>query len=264
LPAVYIISITTATALIIDYLLQRLSRNSLGLNPSSVLTGLLLALVLPPTVPLWLPAVGAIFAVAIAKYAFGPGNAIFNPALVGRAFLVNAFPALTATWIWPDGVTGATPLNVAKLEGINVLTERVPNLYQRLFTGNVAGSLGETSALALLVGGIFLIAFKVIDWRIPLTYLTSVFVFSFIFNQDPIFSILAGGLIIGAFFMATDYATIPMTKKGRLIFGLGCGILTVLIRVFSSYPEGVTFAILLMNAFTPLIERYTKPRIYGR
>jgi len=179
--------------------------------------------------------------------------------------LVNAFPALTAKWIWPDGITGATPLNIAKIEGFSILQQKLGStLYQKLFIGNIAGSLGETSALALLVGGIFLIALKVIDWRVPLTYISTVFVLSFIFKQNPIFSILAGGLFLGAFFMATDYATTPLTKKGRVIFALGCGVLTVLIRLWSSYPEGVAYSILLMNAFTPLIERYTRPRIFGK
>jgi len=264
--ALLIIIISILTAFITDLILQRITKNIIkGINLSAILTGLLLALILPPTVELWIPAIGVIFAIAIAKYAFGPGNAIFNPALVGRIFLVNAFPALTSTWIWPDGVTGATPLNIAKLEGFSVLHQRFgATLYQRLFFGDIAGSLGETSALALLIGGIFLIIIKVIDWRVPLTYISTVFVLSFIFKQNPLFSILAGGLFLGAFFMATDYATTPLTKKGRFIFALGCGILTVIIRIYSSFPEGVAYSILLMNAFTPLIERYTKPRIFGK
>lgn len=263
--ALFIILLSVITALITDFILQKVTKNNIGFNLSAVVTGLLLALVLPSTVPLWIPVVGVIFAIAIAKYAFGPGNAIFNPALVGRVFLVNAFPALTATWIWPDGITGATPLTIAKLEGLMTLKLKLGStLYQKLFIGNIAGSLGETSALALLIGGIFLIALKVIDWRVPLTYIGSVFILSFIFKQDPLFSILAGGLLLGAFFMATDYATTPLTRKGKLFFALGCGILTVVIRLWSSYPEGVAYSILLMNAFSPLIERYTKPRIFGK
>lgn len=256
--ALLIILVSVLTAFIADLILQHITKNIVkGINFSALLTGLLLALVLPPTVQLWIPAVGVIFAIAIAKYAFGPGNAVFNPALVGRIFLVNAFPALTSAWISPDGITAATPLTVAKLQGLAIS-------HTNLFIGNISGSLGETSALALLLGGIFLIAIKVIDWRIPLTYIGSVFILSYVFKQDPIFSVLAGGLFLGAFFMATDYATTPLTSKGKLIFALGCGILTVFIRLYSSFPEGVAYSILLMNAFTPLIERYTKPRIFGK
>jgi Na+-translocating ferredoxin:NAD+ oxidoreductase subunit D len=262
--ALLIILISLATAIGTDFLMQRLTKNNIGLNLSSAVTGLLFALVLPPTVPLWIPAVGAMIAVALVKYTFGPGNSIFNPALIARVFVVNAFPALTSAWIWPDGVTSATPLTVVKLHGFQALKDLLgPAMYQKLFIGNVAGSLGETSALAILIGAIFLLALKIIDWRIPLAFIGSVFILSYMFGIGPVFSILAGGLLLGAFFMATDYATTPLTKKGRLIFGLGCGILTVLIRLYSSYPEGVAYAILLMNAITPLIERYTKPRIFG-
>lgn len=260
-----IIFISVISAIIIDLVMQHITKNKLKhLNLSAIITGLLVALVLPPTVPLWMPVVGALISIALVKYAFGPGGAIFNPALIARVFLVTAFPALTSTWIWPDGVTGATLLTIAKLQGFSALQEKLgPLLYNKLFLGNIAGSLGETSALALLVGGIFLIALKVIDWRVPLTYIGSVFILSSIFGQNPLFSILAGGLFLGAFFMATDYTTTPLTKKGRVIFGLGCGIFTVLIRIYSSYPEGVAYSILLMNAFTPLIERYTESRVFG-
>jgi len=263
--AAELILVSVLSALVIDFIMQHITKNMLqGLNLSAIITGLLIALVLPPTVPLWMPVVGSLIAIALVKYAFGPGSAIFNPALISRVFLVNAFPTLTSTWIWPDGITGATPLTIVKLQGFSALQEKLgPLLYNKLFLGNIAGSLGETSALALLVGGIFLIAFKVIDWRIPLVYISSVFVLSYIFGQNPLFSILAGGLFLGAFFMATDYATTPLTKKGKIIFALGCGIFTVLIRVYSSYPEGVAYAILIMNALNPLIERYTKSRVFG-
>ena len=240
----------------------RASRFSISL--AAFITGLLLALVLPVTVPLWIPVLGSIFAIAIAKFAFGGlGFNIFNPALAGRAFIIASWPALVSKYITPDGITSATPLTVLKIQGQQALTQTFPNLYQKLFVGNIAGAIGETSALALLFGAGFLFYKKIIDWRIPSLYIGTVFVLSFIFGYNPIFSILAGGLLIGAFFMATDPVTSPTTKNGRLIFGFGCGFLTVIIRGFSGLPEGVMYSILLMNALTPLIDRYTIPKPFG-
>jgi len=224
---------------------------------SAVLTGLLLALVLSPLVPWWIAVFGSVFAIAIGKMVFGGlGHNIFNPALVGRAFLVASWPVLMTRWISPDGITGATPLGLLKLEGIKTA-------YTQLYLGNIGGTIGETSAIALLVGAAFLFYKNVLDWRIPTTYVGTVFVFAFIFGQDPIFHIFTGGLLIGAFFMATDYVTSPITHNGRLIFGFGCGFLTIVLRLFSGYPEGVMFSILLMNAAVPLIERYTKAKPFG-
>lgn len=241
-----------AAALGTDLVLQKLTGQNLGwLNWSSILTGLLLALILPPTVPLWMPVLGVIFAVALGKYAFGVGNNIFNPALIGRAFLVISWPKLMTTWITPDGMTGATPLAGAQAAKMD------------MFIGNIGGCIGETSALALLLGGIFLIALRIIDWKVPAVYIGAVFISAWIFGQDPVFHILAGGLMIGAFFMATDYVTIPLNPLGRLIFAFGCGIMTVIFRLFSGMPEGVMYSILLMNMAAPLIERLTRPRPFG-
>jgi len=253
-----VIGLSVISAVLTELTIQKLTKQKVTIKDgSAVLTGLLLALILSPLVPFWIPIIGALFAVAIGKQIFGGlGHNIFNPALVGRAFLVASWPALMTTWLLIDGTTGATPLTLLKLEGIKTT-------YSNLFLGNIGGCIGETSAIALLIGAAFLFYKKVIDWKIPTTYIGTVFIFALIFRQDPIFHILAGGLLIGAFFMATDYVTSPITKNGKLIFGFGCGFLTIILRLFSGYPEGVMFSILLMNAATPLIERYTKPKPFG-
>ena len=257
--AVWVILLSTLSAVLTEYLIQKLTKKEITINDgSAAVTGVLLALVIPPSIPLWVPIVGSAFAIAIAKHAFGGlGFNIFNPALAGRAFLVASWPLLMTTWLLPDGVTGATPLGVLALEGKHVFT------YGQLFLGNIGGSLGETSALAILLGAGFLLYKKIIDWRIPLSYLGTVAVLTILLRQDPLFHLLVGGLMLGAFFMATDYVTTPITSKGRVIFGIGCGLLVVLIRIFGALPEGVAFSILLMNAFTPLIDRYTKTKPFG-
>lgn len=256
--AFFIIAISIATALLTDTLIKTLLKRKVSIDFSVIITGLLIALILPPTVPIWIPIIGSAFAIAIAKWAFGgPGHVIFNPALAARAFLVASWPVLMATWVMPDGITGATPLSVLKMQGIKSVS------YQQLFLGNISGTIGETSALALIIGGIFLLLIKKIDWRIPSTYIGTVFILTLVFGKDSLFHILAGGLIIGAFFMATDYTTSPITKNGKLLFGFGCGLLTALIRLFSGLPEGVMYSILIMNAFTPLIDRYLRPKPFG-
>jgi electron transport complex protein RnfD len=256
--AFIIIAVSIVAAVITEVLAQKLMKRPITIKDgSAVLTGLLLALVLSPAVPWWIPLIGAVFAVAIAKQVFGGlGHNIFNPALAGRAFLIAAWPALITVWIMPDGITGATPLGLWKLQGVSTS-------YLQLFLGNIGGSIGETSAVALLIGAVFLLLKKIIDWRIPTAYIGSVVLFALVFRQDPLFHILAGGLLLGAFFMATDYVTTPLTRNGKIIFGVGCGFLTVILRLFSGYPEGVMFAILLMNTTVPLIDRYTKPKPFG-
>lgn len=250
--AAIIIGTAIIAALATDILMQKITSSSMTwFNGSAIITGLLLALVLPPTVPLWIPAIGSIFAVSLGKYAFGVGNNIFNPALIGRAFLVISWPQLMSGWISPDGVTAATPLaETAQLSS--------------LIMGEVAGCIGETSAIALLLGGLFLIAYRLIDWKIPVIYIATVAILMFFAGNDPVYHIMAGGLMLGAFFMATDYVTSPITTKGRIVFAFGLGILTFIFRFYSSMPEGVMYSILLMNATVPLIERYTKPRPFGK
>ncbi len=243
---------------------------------SAALTGLLLAMTLPANAPWWSVTAGSVVAIAIAKQMFGGvGNNIFNPALVGRAVLVVSWSGhLAAGNIWPipkafdpfaDVITGATPLGLPVEEASRIaLTD--------LFYGSVAGSLGETSALALIVGGLWLVYRGHIDWRIPGCYLGAVFILGALFDNSfyegsaamtGLFHVLAGGVMLGAIFMATDMVTSPVTKTGQIIFGVGCGLITMVIRLFGSYPEGVTFAILLMNGVTPIIDKYTIPKKFG-
>ncbi|HNW39068.1 MAG TPA: RnfABCDGE type electron transport complex subunit D [Candidatus Omnitrophota bacterium] len=238
------------------------------LDGSAVITGILLAFNLPSTVPLWLPVVGAIFSIAIGKQIFGGlGQNIFNPALVGRVFLMASWPKYMTTFTGPfsyDAVTSATPLAMLK-EG-RVLDHIS---YWDLFLGKHGGCIGEVCILALLIGAAILLIKGYISWHIPATYIFTTAVFTYIFGAekffggDWLFQILSGGLILGAFFMATDYVATPLTARGQLIFGIGCGLLTAVIRIWGGYPEGVSYAILMMNAATPLIDRFTKNRIYG-
>lgn len=250
---------------------------------SAVLTGLLMSFNLPSNLPLWMVVVGSVVAIGIAKMTFGGlGNNIFNPALVGRVFLLISFPSAMTTWpepgIFPtnymDAVTGATPLSIVKdsfYKGIP-LSESLKDVpsFVNLLIGNVGGSLGEVSAIALLIGGTYLIWKKIITWHIPGSILAAVFLFSSIMHLinpevyvGPIFTIFTGGILLGAFFMATDYVTSPMSKVGMLIYGSLIGIITMLIRFWGVYPEGVSFAILIMNAFTPIINKYVQPKLFA-
>lgn len=221
---------------------------------SAFITGLILAHIITPLLPIWMVVVGSALSILIAKQVFGGiGSNIFNPALVGRAILLASWPIAMATWKFPltGGISGATPLVASRVN------------YTFLFMGRVPGSLGETSVLAILLGGAYLLWRGHIDWRVPATYLGSTALLSFLLGVNPLFSVMAGGVAYGAFFMATDMVTTPVTKKGRIIFGLGCGIITVAIREFGGLPEGVTYAILIMNAATPLLDRLTRPRGFG-
>ncbi|HWI66156.1 MAG TPA: RnfABCDGE type electron transport complex subunit D [Symbiobacteriaceae bacterium] len=239
---------------------------------SAAITGLLLAFNLPPTVPVWLPVIGSVFAIAIAKQAFGGlGRNFVNPALAARAFLLAAWPAAMTNWAKPfDAVTTATPLALLP-RPFGPAPEAVGALpsYMDLFLGNVGGSLGETSALLLLLGAAYLLWRRIIDWRIPLGFLGTIAVMAWVFggkglfHGDPLYHVLAGGAILGAFFMATDYVTTPITPKGRWIFGIACGVITMLVRLFGGYPEGVSYSILIMNVVAPLLDRFTVPVPFG-
>lgn len=277
LTLVSIASCMVTEYLICKYLLkQRPTLNDM----SAIVTGLLLAFNLPSNLPLWIVIIGALVAIGIGKMSFGGlGKNIFNPALVGRVFLLISFPVQMTSWpvakmfnsSFMDGITGPTTLGMlkeglAKGETVQQLTEKVN--YVDMLTGfDKLGSMGEISALFIILGGIYLIFKKVITWEIPLTFILSAFIFSGILYLidnslyvDPIFHIISGGLLLGAVFMATDMVTSPMTKMGQIIFGVGCGLLTIIIRVWGAYPEGVSFAILIMNALVPLIDSYTKPK----
>jgi len=235
---------------------------------SAVVTGILLGLILPPNFSLTGTALGAIFSIAIGKELFGGlGFNIFNPALIGRAFLQAAFPVAMTTWSKPnfsvDTISSATPLAAYKFD--RILTKLEP-----MIIGNIGGSIGETSAIAILAGGIFLIAVGIVNWRIPISMIAGIILFGGIFwiidpikYPNPLFHIFAGGFLLGAFFMATDWVTSPITSKGMWIFGFCISLIIVIIRIFGGLPEGVMYAILIMNAFVPLINRLTVPRIFG-
>jgi len=244
---------------------------------SAAVTGLLLALNLPASTPWWLVLVGAFVAVVLAKQLFGGlGHNPFNPAIVARVVLLIAFPKHLSTWpvaeaVWNpatvDAVTAATPLGILKTDGPKGVLA-LP--WTDLLFGNTGGSLGETSAVALLLGGTLLLVRKVIRWYTPLAFIATVAFIASIhwlvggeIAMPPHYHVLTGGLLLGALFMATDYVTSPITPKGKVVFGIGCGVITMVIRIFGAYPEGVSFAILLMNGFVPLIERYTRPKRFG-
>lgn len=278
LRALYVILAACASALFFEYSCNKImGRDVTIFDGSALLTGLLLALTLPPHVPLWIPIVGSFIAIAIAKQAFGGlGANIFNPALVGRAFLLASWPVLMTSWpaVLPfgsdswlgraDAVTAATPLTLqARVDAVTSATPHVKALYENLFIGSVGGSIGETSAALILLGGLILIIKGLIDWRIPACFIGTVAIFSHALGSDPFYHVLAGGLLLGAFFMATDYVTSPTTKRGRIIFAIGCGVITTVIRFFGGPPEGITYSILIMNAVTPLIDRHIRPRRFG-
>lgn len=272
--ALWLIVISVATSIIAEFVIEKALKKPVTIHDgSAALTGLLLALTVTPELPAWMIVVGAVVSIGLGKHIFGGlGYNMFNPALIGRAFMLASWPVAMTTWSWPakalgwagshvDAVSGATALNLDKMGVLQNLHLKIP--YLNLFLGNISGSLGETSAALLLVGGLYLIMTRVIDWRIPVSFLSSVIVLSFIFQKDPLFQVLAGGIFLGAFFMATDWVTSPVTKKGRIYFGIGCGSLTMLIRLFGGYPEGVCYSILIMNAVTPLLDRFTIPKRFG-
>ncbi len=268
LPALMVIVSCMASAYISELLCLKFMKKPLPTGEhSALITGILLAFCLPPGLPIWIAALGSAFAIIIAKHLFGGlGQNIFNPALIGRCFLLASFPVAMTSWVTPlDAITTASPLGIIK-EGTG---EQLPSLLD-LFLGNVSGSIGETSALAILLGGLYLLYRGHIEWRIPLTFIGTVFMITAIFGltkgeglRYPLFHLLSGGLLLGAFFMATDWVTSPVTKAGRIIFGIGCGLLVSLIRLKGGYPEGVAYSILLMNVVTPLIDRYSRSRVFG-
>jgi electron transport complex protein RnfD len=269
LSALWVIILGIISALISEGIIQLLAKRKVTiLDGSAFLTGLLLAYNLPPGVPFWLPVVGSFFAIAIGKQIFGGlGQNIFNPALVGRVFLMASWPKYMTSFTLPrnyDAVTSATPLALLK-EG--ELSNHIS--YLDLFLGKRGGCIGEVCILALLLGVLFLFLKGYISWHIPLTYIATTGILTYIFGPkglfsgDWIFHILSGGLILGAFFMATDYVTSPLTRKGQIVFAIGCGLLTAIIRLWGGYPEGASYAILMMNAATPIIDRFTRSRIYG-
>lgn len=273
LSALKIILISVITCVFTEALVQRLSHKRITINDgSAALTGLLLAYNLSSSVPFWIPVMGGVFAITIVKLAFGGlGKNIFNPALAARAFLLASWPKHMTEFVHPfspDAVASATPLMMLKEAKVDNLMQMGLS-YWDLFLGRRGGCLGEVCILALLIGAVYLLWKGYIWWQTPLSFILTVGILSWIFNSsgifkgDFIFSILSGGLVLGAFFMATDYVTTPLTKKGQLIFSVGCGVLTFVIRRFGGYPEGVSYSILMMNSAVPLIDRYIRPIRYG-
>jgi electron transport complex protein RnfD len=282
-----IVTLTSVLSCVaVEYLIQRFI---LKVKPSisdgsAVVTGLLLAFNVPSNLPVHIIVIGAIIAIGVAKMTFGGlGNNPFNPALVGRVFLLISFPVQMTSWPVPagfktgftDAVTGATPLGLLSEglkngEAVSAIMDKIPS-HMQLFYGRMGGSMGEVAAVALIIGGIYLLWKKIITWHIPVSILVTVALFTGILwladpakFADPLFHLLTGGLMLGAIYMATDYVTSPMTHKGMIIYGIGIGVITVLIRTWGAYPEGVSFAVLIMNAFVPLLNMYIKPRRFGK
>jgi len=276
LGALIVTAVSVISCVIIEYVIQKflMKKEPTIWDGSAIITGILLAFNLPSNLPVWIIILGALAAMGIGKLSFGGlGNNIFNPALVGRVFLLISFPAQMTTWPVPeplsmhytDAQTGATVLSLIK----GTATAQLPSNTDMLI-GNMGGSLGEVGAIALIIGLIFMLVRKIITWHIPVAVIGTVMIFTGIMYgidpttyASPLVHLLSGGLLLGAIFMATDYVTSPMTKSGMLIYGAGIGILTTVIRLFGAYPEGMSFAILIMNAFTPLINNYMKPKHFG-
>jgi len=269
--AALVLAVTIISCVLSEYIIRKIMKRDCTIGDfSAVVTGLLLGLNLPPSIPLWIAAVGGAVAIIIVKQLFGGlGQNFINPALGARVILLISWAGYMTNWTAPgaDAVSAATPLGLIK-QGAQAAGAVLPS-YADLFIGRIAGCIGETSALALLIGAIYLLIRRVITLEIPLTFiittalLTWIFGGNTLFTGDFVYHILSGGLILGAFFMATDYATSPVTKKGKYIMGFGCGLLTAVIRLYANYPEGVSFAILIMNVVVPLIDRFTIPKSFG-
>lgn len=287
LDAIRVTVMSVVMCLLVEYLIQKyLLKTAVTITDgSAMITGILLAFNVPSNLPWWIILIGAIVSIGVGKMSFGGlGKNIFNPALVGRVFLLISFPVQMTSWPIPkplggtaltDAVTGPTPLGIMK-EGLAAgrtvqdIMPEIPNYIQQMMVGFQGGSLGEVSAFALILGAIYMLIRKIITWHTPGAYIGSVVLFSGILwlidptlYVDPLFHLITGGMMLGVFYMATDMVSSPMSARGQLIFGAGAGILTILIRVFGAYPEGVSFAILIMNAFVPIIDRSFKPKRFG-
>lgn len=278
LNALKLILISVASAVGFEALTQKLFKKDITINDfSAVITGILLAFNLPANAPWWIPVFGSGFAIIVVKQLFGGlGSNFMNPALAARAVLLASWPNIMSNYVLPgaDAVTGATPLAIMKFGGADATASakvaqagsELPSLMD-MFIGNIGGAIGETSALLLLIGAAYLLIRKVIDWKTPVFYIATTAIMLLVLGvptEELMYHILGGGLILGAFFMATDYASAPVTPLGQIIFGIGAGALTALIRVKGGFPEGVSYSILLMNVASPLIEKFTAPKIFGR
>ena len=261
LRAAAVMAVCVVSCVAFEYLWERCTNRTITAGDlSAAVTGLLLAYNLPPTIHFWMAVIGSLFAIIVVKQFFGGlGCNIVNPALAARAMMLTSWPVPMTTWTL-DGVSGATPLALIKEGSL----DKLPSL-TNLFVGNIGGCIGETSALALLIGFALLLYKDIIKWQVPVIYIAVVAALCTVFGRPvgPVYEILAGGLFLGAIFMATDYTTTPITLRGQMIFAVGCGLLTSLIRTWGGYPEGVSYSILIMNLTVPLIDRVTKPRIFG-
>jgi Na+-translocating ferredoxin:NAD+ oxidoreductase subunit D len=258
--AALIVALSTLSAVLFEYLWQKLTHKTIRIGDlSAAVTGLLIGLNLPPTAPWWLPIIGSGLAIILVKQLFGGiGDNFVNPALAARGILLASWPVRMTTFVLPTCFSGADATTSATvLAGYEAS-------YMDMFLGNIPGCIGEVCKAAILLGFLYMLIRKVITWRIPVTFLAVVFVFTAILGGDPVQAILCGGVMLGAVFMATDYTTSPMSAKGQFIYAAGCGIIVVIIRNFCNYPEGVTYGILVMNIVTPLLDKYVKPRLYGR
>jgi len=281
-----LMAVCIATAVITEAVIQKIRGVQITVSDgSAVVMGMLVCCNIPPEIAWWIPVIGTFVGMAIAKHCFGGlGFNIFNPALIGRAFLLAAYPKDMTSWtivgkaVQVDATTTATPLGMLKEHGMDALVAQFGGshiaLYKGLFIGNIGGCIGETSALLILAGGIYMLYKKIITWHIPVFYLGTLALMSFVlgispnkgimlFSGDGLFAILSGGAMIGAWFMATDMVTSPINKKGQIIFAVGCGVITYVIRRYGGYPEGVSYSILLMNAVVPMIDRYFPNKIFG-
>lgn len=285
LGALVVLLTSVLGCVITEYLMQRymLGGKTTITNGSAVITGLLLAMNLPSNLPIWIILIGCVVAIGLGKYAFGGlGQNIFNPAILGRVFLLISFPQQMTSWPLPlvnrgeyiDATTGATYLGQMKMEAMSIVdsstgASAVNEIATESLTwidaliGNMGGSLGEMSAIALIIGGVFMLLRGIISWHIPVSIIGTVMLFAWGAGVDPVMSVLSGGVMLGAIFMATDYVTSPMTRRGMVMYGIMIGIITMIIRLWGAYPEGVSFAILIMNGFTPLINKFVRPRKFG-
>lgn len=271
--AAVVTAVCVISAVVSEYICRRLmKRDNTIKDLSAVVTGIILAFNLPVSIPLWMAALGSFIAIVVVKQLFGGlGQNFANPAVTARIALMVSFPTAMTNWVLPfewknsaDAITGATPLVLRDMtpEKLAEINQEIPSCLD-LFLGNTGGCIGETSALALLLGGLYLIAIKIINPAAPVAFIGSLALISLIAGENPLYEILAGGVFLGAFFMITDYATTPITTKGKIVFGIGCGIITFVIRRYASLPEGVSFSILLMNILTPYIEQHTRPKVFG-
>lgn len=260
--ALLVIGVCVAVCVVSEWVFEKICKKENTIpDLSAVVTGILIAYNLPVSIPLWQAAFGSLFAIVVVKQLFGGiGQNFANPAITARVVMLTAFSGTMTTWTFADAVSTATPLALMFKGELNSLPS-----YSDMLLGLHGGSLGETCIIALLAGGIYLIARRVITWHTPVAFISTVLVMSLIFDKAPLYQLMSGGLVIGAFFMATDYATTPSTKWGKVIFGIGCGLITILIRFWGTSPEGVSYSILLMNIFTPYISRLTrsKPLVGG-